>query len=123
MSLTDSALYLLAHPDLFITDLVRAFWNLVAWLTLLLHRNAPKPVADWLASAPQQVVALVVGGLLLYFVLFVLAALLRGILRSVTFVIKSVVFSFVLVLALYLGQVYLLQSKAASSSSSSSKGA
>ncbi|KAL2919196.1 hypothetical protein HK105_201471 [Polyrhizophydium stewartii] len=106
----ESALLLLAHPDLFLADVVRAFWQLIHSATALLLNTAPKPVADWLSKMPEQAVALLIGGLILYFTLFVLSALLRGVLRSIAFLVKTVVVCVVLLAALYVAQVYVLPS-------------
>ncbi|EGF82550.1 hypothetical protein BATDEDRAFT_86702 [Batrachochytrium dendrobatidis JAM81] len=100
--------YMMAHPDLFLTDLLRTFWQAVAAIAIFTQQQAPRLMSYIVSATPSQILVLLSGCLAIYFVLYVTATLMQGILKTVVLLVKTVVFCCVLVLAFYVLQAYVL---------------
>eukprot|EP00842_Homolaphlyctis_polyrhiza_P000818 jgi/Hompol1/1737/HPOL_005706-RA len=77
MTLLQTLVHSFSHPDQLLAGGVALFWRSIGTVVVLLHANAPKPLSDWLASAPQQLVAIVIGSLVLYLMLILVSVILR----------------------------------------------
>ncbi|KAH6562012.1 hypothetical protein BASA50_004728 [Batrachochytrium salamandrivorans] len=100
--------YFMAHPDLLFTDTISLFWQMLDVFVAFARKQAPKLTLQLLDATPTQVLVLLGSCLAVYLSLFVIAILMRGVMRCIVLAVKTAVFCCVLVLAMYVAQAYLL---------------